>query len=515
MRRLANYALQSVSNDELPASERMELIRACVDDWLAMKGVLSGDRQLLHTTDGRIITIQRHEYRCQRGVVETWNLDEPVALGRFTTSIEVASTSDCTQLGISLGALAKSLSPCEIDPSPPRILGLLFDLPLRWTYGTSPLSSAPEVLRGRAGGLEAARHIWNHNRLVPTIVISAEEGFVLHPGIESSISRDLLGLANVLRIDEEAAWCLTQEYGKDWSCYAGAIRLYWPAVERFSSPFDHPLWTPQRLLEGAVDSNAAARRLRTELRRLVVSRSGLCIPSPPLISELLRDARHEEIDGIRARAKSEGDDQAWVNEIFESWSKATDLNEELREQIQDLTTERDALVESLRYQTAHVAGEAAPQLAPALEAPPSTVRDAVTLAASRYSRHLRFGSDVWEGVNDVRADSSTAAKVYRSLEALAELGRATEDGKVLGANVLQWLAARGEKASGESATTNSSPKSRKHRTWEDGYGNRRYFEHHLKPKEATSPDQCVRIYFDHEPTASVVVIGWVGRHPPE
>jgi len=165
-------------------------------------------------------------------------------------------------------ALAESLSPCEIDPSPPRILGLLFDLPLRWTYGTSPLSSAPEVLRGRAGGLEAARHIWNHNRLVPTIVISAEEGFVLHPGIESSISRDLLGLANVLRIDEEAAWCLTQEYGKDWSCYAGAIRLYWPAVERFSSPFDHPLWTPQRLLEGAVDSNAAARRLRTELRRL-------------------------------------------------------------------------------------------------------------------------------------------------------------------------------------------------------------------------------------------------------
>ncbi len=515
MRRLANYALQSNPNGDLSASEHLALVRATVDDWFSLKGSLSEDRQQLHATDGRLIAVQHHQYRCQRGTVDAWNLNEPVALGRFSTTIEAASTADSTQIGISLSAIADSLSPGEIDPSPPRILGLLFELPIQWGYRTSPLYRSPLTLRGRSGGLEASRQIWNPDRTVPIVLISAEEGLVLHPGIESSIARDVLGLANVLRVDEEAAWCLTQERGKDWSCYAGAIRLYWPAVDRISSPFDHPLWTAQRLLDGAVDTQAAARRLRAELRRLVVSRSGLCIPSPTLISELIRDARHEEIDGIRLRAKSDKADETWANELFESWSRATDLNEELRQQVDALTTERDALLESIRYQSANIDHGSGSTLNPSTEAPPSTVRDAVRLAASRFSTQLRVGRDVWDGIDQLRSDSSTAAKVFRSLESLAALGTATAKGAPLGENVLQWLTKKGERASGESETTSNSPKARKYRTWDDGCGNPRYFEHHLKPKEATSPDQCVRIYFEHEPANGLVVIGWVGRHPPE
>jgi hypothetical protein len=515
MRRLANYALEATPNSDLSASEHLALIRSTVDDWFSMKGSLSEDRQELLAVDGRVITVQQHQHQCQRGAVDAWHLNEPVALGRFSTTIEAASTPESTQIGISLAAIADNLSPGEIDPTPPRILGLLFELPIQWGYRTSRLFGSPLTLRGRAGGLEASRQIWHRDRTVPIVLVSAEEGLVLHPGIESSIARDLLGLANVLRVDEEAAWCLTQERGKDWSCYAGAIRLYWPAVYRISSPFDHPLWTAQRLLDGAVDTHAAARRLRAELRRLVVSRSGLCIPSPPLISELIREARHEEIDGIRLRAKSERVDETWANELFESWSRATDLNEELRQQVEALTTERDALLESIRYQSANIDHSPGPTLTPSTEAPPTTVLDAVRLAAFRFPTQLRVGRDVWDGIDQLRSDSSTAAKVFRSLEALAALGTETANGTPLGEDVLQWLTRKGERASGESATTNNSPKARKYRTWDDGCGKPRYFEHHLKPKEATSPDQCVRIYFEHEPASGLVIIGWVGRHPPE
>jgi hypothetical protein len=514
MRRLASYSLEATAGTQQSSvGEQLSLIRAAVEDWLALKGVLTADGQQLLTQDGRSIAVSRSDHRCNRGAVARWGLNEPIALGRFFTSIEAAETDSALHVGIELGALADGLSPFEVDPNPPRILSLLFDLPLNWTYRGTPLSAGARVLRGKTGGLAAIDLIWNSSRHVPLIIISDDEGLLLHPGIDGSIARDLMGLAIVVRVDEAAAWCITQERGKDWSCYAGAVRLYWPGTERFPTPFSHPLWTAQRLLDGATDTYAAARRLRAELRRLIVARSGLCIPSPPLVAELMREARHEEVESLRSRAGSSQFDQAWVDELFAKWSASADRCDQLESRVRDLETEKEALIESLRYQATELSNAQTTPLAPAEEAPPSTVRDAVALAQQRYGQHLRFGQDVWAGVDAIRQDSSTAVKVYRSLETLARLAQQTAQGVPLGENVLQWLSRQGERASGESQTINNGQRSRKARTWDDGAGQEMYFEHHLKPKEATAPDQCVRIYFDHRPEQGLVVIGWVGRHP--
>jgi hypothetical protein len=51
------------------------------------------------------------------------------------------------------------------------------------------------------------------------------------------------------------------------------------------------------------------------------------------------------------------------------------------------------------------------------------------------------------------------------------------------------------------------------RTWDDGTGRRRQFELHLKPAEGTSPDRCVRIYFEYDDASGRSIIAWVGRHP--
>jgi hypothetical protein len=515
MRRLAGYALESSTAFSASTTDRLSLIRTAVDDWFTMKGQLSADRTLLLSEDGRTIAIQHDVHQCRRGRVERWSLTEPLAMGQFSTVIEAGGSDQQTCLGIELSALANNLAPFDIDPNPPRILSLLFDLPFDWHYRGTRLPKTPIFLRGQDGGLEAIRLIWARDRSVPVVVISDEEGLVLHPGIESSIARDLIGLAIVLRIDDEAAWALTEGRGKDWSCYGGAIRLYWPAVERFPSPFDHALWTAQRLMDGAVDSYAAARRLRAELKRSIVSQSGLCIASPSLIGDLLREARHEEIDAVRERVKSSHLDQAWVDDLFDKWSAATDRCDQLAARVRDLEAEKEALIESLRASAAGANASPSRQLEPVHEAPPSTVRDAVLLAQIRHPKYLRFGNDVWDGVNGIRTDTSTAMKVSRSLECLAQLARETQDGAVLGRNVLQWLTDHGERASGESQTVNNKQRARQARTWDDGAGQRSYFEHHLKPKEATSPDQCVRIYFQHQPAMGLVVIGWVGRHPPE
>lgn len=51
------------------------------------------------------------------------------------------------------------------------------------------------------------------------------------------------------------------------------------------------------------------------------------------------------------------------------------------------------------------------------------------------------------------------------------------------------------------------------RTWDDGSGQRRQFEKHLKPNESTSPGRCVRIYYDYDETLKKTIVAWIGRHP--
>lgn len=51
------------------------------------------------------------------------------------------------------------------------------------------------------------------------------------------------------------------------------------------------------------------------------------------------------------------------------------------------------------------------------------------------------------------------------------------------------------------------------RPWDDGNGQRKVFDWHLKPSDATAPDRCVRIYFEYDENRRKTVVGWVGRHP--
>ena len=82
----------------------------------------------------------------------------------------------------------------------------------------------------------------------------------------------------------------------------------------------------------------------------------------------------------------------------------------------------------------------------------------------------------------------------------------------LGRNPADWFLERGIKASTESDTIRRSQVEMQRRTWHDGSG-RRKFEMHLKPNEGTSPDRCVRIYFDFDAGIGRTVVGWIGRHP--
>lgn len=143
---------------------------------------------------------------------------------------------------------------------------------------------------------------------------------------------------------------------------------------------------------------------------------------------------------------------------------------------------------------------------------PATVVEAIRLAKQRHDGVLVFGAAVDESVRLVAPDAGPPEKIVAYLNALAELTKRRRNGP-LGSTAVKWLTSKGVVASGESETILNSPKEQLLRTWDDGSGARRRFNLHLKPSEGTSPDRCVRIYFDYDENRGTTIIGWIGRHP--
>ena len=151
-------------------------------------------------------------------------------------------------------------------------------------------------------------------------------------------------------------------------------------------------------------------------------------------------------------------------------------------------------------------------IAPSPEPKIETIADAIELACSQFSEELEFGTDVLNGSKSLDSRAGPPDKVFTYLQALAEMTRCRRS-EGLGKDMIAWLKGNGISASGESDTVLNSPAEMRARTWGDGYGKKRTYEKHLKPTNQTSPDRCVRIYFDYDEALGKTTVGWIGRHP--
>jgi hypothetical protein len=506
MRQLAAYSLQSGPGDRHPSATRNE-VRRHVDEWLASKGKFTeGDNQLaLH--DGRLATVDRNTIGSPQGSLWEWVLTEPTPGGWFRTSISVAESADILAVGVGLSAGSSNLSPLSLDVHCPRIVRTLLESPVAWMYGATRLSAVPVTFSEAAGGDAFIGSVWSPERNVPLVAISDEYGAVLHPGIVEALASDLAGLAIVARLNPAASWRITARKGKAWSCYGSAIRLYWPGLEARPNPYDHPLWTPIRLLDGVADTEAAAGKIRSQLRRRILNQSAFAISEAPVFAQLRRAARQQEITELQTKVSEDTDYRALAEGYLTELSKTQELLNQQEEEVAALRAQVSSLQLALRWK------DAAPDdIEPNVETPPSTVEEAVLVAMEKFDSTLIFGGAVDEGILTVAPDAGPPEKILSYLGALSDLTAEKRKGP-LGTTAIKWLESRGIIASGESETVLNSPAEQKVRSWDDGAGARRAFNFHLKPSEATSPDRCVRVYFEYDEKRSKIIVGWVGKHP--
>ena len=432
---------------------------------------------------------------------------------RISPSLGRTTASRSSDLGVGGDT---EVSPVRFDARCPQVLRNLIDMDA-WRAGSSELGTTPLYYDGPSAGSDLVELIWSDTRSIPIVVISDQDGLVLHPDIAERMARDIAGLGMVVCIDHRAAWQFTEEKGREWSCYNGAIRLYWPVSSTpDEGPRRHPLWTATRLLSRVDDTRAAADRICNQIRRLILGQSAFS-RRDTLVASRIRGAirEHEEAqrEAERARAQ-EADDWEGLAEIYladnDSHGNQRDALQEntrdLEESISDLKAQLRNAQQALRYSSDPY------DVAPDEEVPPATSRDAFEAASERHGDVLVFGSDVTVGVSGMSDEAEPPEKVLYYLDQLAEMTQARNDGG-LGTSATHWLAQRNVTASGESETIRNSPTEMQRRAWDDGTGERRQFERHLKPNDAAHPDLCVRIYHDYSAELGTTIVGWIGRHP--
>jgi hypothetical protein len=341
MQKVTAYLLERREGMEWPAarSSEAELLRAEVTKWLRRKGGAEcGSSGSYQPEDGSVGTFAIEQ--AVDGERDWWmlRLTEETSEGRrFSVDLFITVLADRVVVYATLetGWTTAHIMPASVDPRCPRIIRNLLGIPGHWYHGSSTLRQRVFV-HGFDDGEGLASEIKHPGRTVPIVVVSTRNHSPCLPDIDEKLAHDLAGLANVVVLDDDAAWALTDILGEDLRCYWGAIRLFWPYTSVHADRFFHPIWTANRLLSSGQDALDVRDRFRRQLRALVFRASALSVTRPREIDDIRDAADQRTILSLRQRATSL---EEYV-QLADAYAKDNDqLRSEraaLRDQLQDL-----------------------------------------------------------------------------------------------------------------------------------------------------------------------------------
>ena len=517
MRTVAAYSLTLAESDEAGGSCDLSTLCVTVEEWLRWKGAdeLSLGQQDFKYPDGRLANLTTERLHTDHGSLASFVLTEPIERGNFETRVELAQIKNSLVLSCRLGTVStdSALAPVSFEAHCPRIVRD-FVRSKGWTSGTIQVPSENVRCSGHESGRLLAESIWDVGRGLPVVVISERYGQPLHPELAAKLAFALTGLATVVEIDSDASWSMSKTKGSVWSCYDGAIRIYWPFRAARNHPYLHPFWINRELLPVGVSIDKAANRIRHRIQRMVFEQSAFQTTHPLIthIREFHRDvqrAQARDADAYQEIAEDYGreneDLKREITRLNDMIASRDDKIESLNDRIGELEDQKRALVDSREWtQRAQSVQETEEY-----EISPPTVEDAVQRAKGDC-RYLLFGNDVQRGIDSLATDAGPPSKILRYLCELDSMTKQLQKGP-LGMPMRQWLRERNIAYSPEQ--TNISAKEVENRTWDDSSGTKQRFVDHLKPNDGTSPDRLVRIYFCYNDQLCKTIIGWVGRHP--
>ena len=507
MRTVTQYAFDASCSSNQMADDLYSQCNRAVDVWLHAKGNYDSGSGVVTMDDGRRADCTLVALDTAEGKTSTWRLNEPTTGGIFETRIQIGIHSKTVVVAcrLSIGNSGNILAPHSFSARCPKVIRNLLLLNPHWKVGGTLITPKPIRYVTADEGRVLVDLLLSRDRALPIIVVARSDGLLLHPDIIDKLSADIAGLGIVADVDLEASRNITRDLGKELSCFDGGIRIYWPHLNLRSTPWEHPLWTSRRLLNGVTGTALAAQRIRNTIRKRIFAVSTYAIRLPDIF---------DRVEALYSRTQIEVKVQkalkaASLEEVAEAYAQD---NDNLRRLLADERSANQLLRQELyKLQYARAWADRDDEVTPETEAPPSSVKEAVERSRRIHAAEITFGDNVSDGLDSLSPEAGPPEKIFEYLDYLAEMAKALRAGP-LGVSQIGWLNQWGVKASNESETVVNSKDETRRRTWHDGRG-LRVFEMHLKPNDATSPDLCARIYFEWDAVTEKIIVGWVGRHP--
>lgn len=445
------------------------------------------------------------------GQGQSWNLSWSYPDDRddrllWHSHCKVASLDDSTEFSLIIRLQSREflISPHRTAIRQPR---LVREVIKRFTcyLGGRPLTTLPTEVTASDIEKFVADVLTSKDRSLPTIIYSKDGEQALADPFGAA--EKLAGLAEVfVMADRWASLALSDEIGRLFSCYNGAVRVYWPGFVPEERPFA-PIFLPERL-----------RLMRKgELTYLLLGDlagiSGMrFVPGPVTrkLNMLLAQKRAQEASDLRRKARESGD----YRDLFELSEKE---NRELRGEVETLKLEKDDLTGKLSIANANLSaawqsatvGGAAVALDSEEPSVPS-VRKAVDMASEQFRDTLTFLRSAVDS-----ADQSPYAqpeKVFRAFQAMDDVCLVRREAKrrrePMGL-LEDAFKQRGFEYKAKESMTSTGKWSAEYQALYQG--KKVSIEPHLALGKV-GPETCLRIHFYMDDDSGRFVIAHVGRH---
>lgn len=440
---------------------------------------------------------------------------------RLVCRTELARTPLGVQLAVTLsaGRSGHAVAPVRASAYRPAVLDALAD-EADALAGGEPVPDAVRVLTDRfvPGFLDDC--LLNPNRALPVVVLSPrpETGQPIVP--PERVLDELYGLAHVVELAHvPATFAITHRLGKEWSCFYGAVRVYWPGAAAAGDEFRrHPIYFPDHYPPGAED------RLLADLFRRIAAAAAVRFADPPKVRLAREAADRRRQDEERRRVAELTAGAAEAKELMRGLESAWDEATRLRDELAAARAEAGRLRDELAAQQEQWAGfereldelkrsadrerAAADRLRQRLVAGLRTVADAVELAKADFADVLAFLPT---------ADRSAAEspfqhpdRVYELFRGLAEIMRGVRanDGS-LGTGMFEALKRYGFEYKDKISQTSATRYGRDYTFRYDGRDV--LFQNHVTLGSGP-PRSCLSVHWLRDDGRRVFAIGHCGRH---
>jgi len=471
-------------------------------------------------TGGAISPAYNHDVSVARGVsdgarvshtIVSWSYPDENDGNLFWHSrIEIGEFGGLVEFSLQLflDSTQYLIAPVEFNLRRPRLVGTLLRQ-FNCSCGDVRLSTEPREIRAESIEDFTSTRLLSPKRRLPIVLVSrtAFSGkWLVDP---SELADPLAGIAETYYLaDKWAGFALTDVVGKLYSCFNGAVRVYWPDFDPAESPFA-PVYVPEKL-------NQIGGRLTDILFRQLAAISAFRYVTGPVTTdarEHLQEERRKEIEELKAAAADRGDLDQLLELADKENSELRLQNDHLREQNESLKASLDLAQENFRairqsQGEAQIAAVETASEEPGVE--PQSVEEAVLAATNDFRDTLVVQESALDSARE--SPFMQYKKVYQALLAMHEVclsWRQSRKTRTPMGTFEQAFVAKGFVYKSRESMTSAGK-------WADEYemsykGKRVSIEPHLALGKG-GPDTCLRIHFYADEQDGRFIVAHVGRH---